>query len=80
MKSFFDGIGNALGYGLILIFIATLREVLGGGTFLGYQVVPQFFYEIGYVNCGLMILAPGAFFIMGCIVWIQRAITGYSED
>ena len=79
-KSFLDGIGNGLGYSAILILVAIGRESLGSGTLLGYAVVPQFLYDLGYVNCGMMVLAPGAFFLLGIIIWIQRAISGYSEE
>jgi len=79
-KSFLDGLGNGLGYSAILILIAIGRESLGSGTLLGYPVVPQFLYDLGYVNCGLMVLAPGAFFLLGIIIWIQRAISGYAEE
>lgn len=79
-KSFLDGIGNGLGYSAILILIAIGRESLGSGTLLGYAVVPQFLYDLGYVNCGLMVLAPGAFFLLGIIIWIQRAVSGYAEE
>ena len=79
-KSFLDGLGNGLGYSAILILIAIGRESLGSGTLLGYPVVPQFLYDLGYVNCGLMVLAPGAFFLLGIIIWVQRAISGYAEE
>jgi len=79
-KSFLDGLGNGLGYSAILILVAIGRESLGSGTLLGYPVVPQFLYDLGYVNCGIMVLAPGAFFLLGIIIWIQRAISGYSEE
>ncbi len=79
-KSFLDGLGNGLGYSAILILIAIGRESLGSGTLLGYPVVPQFLYDLGYVNCGIMVLAPGAFFLLGIIIWIQRAISGYAEE
>ncbi len=79
-KSFLDGLGNGLGYSAILILIAIGRESLGSGTLLGYSVVPQFLYDLGYVNCGMMVLAPGAFFLLGIIIWIQRAISGYAEE
>ena len=79
-KSFLDGLGNAFGYSAVLILVAIGREILGSGTLLGYQVVPQFMYDNGYVNCGVMVLAPGAFFLLGIIIWIQRALSGISED
>jgi len=71
--SLLDGIGNALGYGLILVLVATAREIFGSGTFLGYQVIPQALYDVGYVNNGLMILPPMALIVVGIIIWIQRA-------
>lgn len=79
-KSFIDGLGNGLGYSAILILVATAREILGSGTLLGFHVIPQFLYDIGYVNCGMMVLAPGAFFLLGIIIWVQRAISGYTES
>ena len=78
-KSFLDGIGNALGYGLALTAVATIREILGSGTLLGFHVIPQFFYAHGYINNGLMVLSPGAFFVLGLIVWAHRSIAGYVE-
>lgn len=78
-KSFLDGLGNGLGYSAVLIAVAIGREILGSGTLLGIQVIPQFLYDAGYVNCGMMVLAPGAFFLLGIIIWIQRAISGYTE-
>ncbi len=79
-KSFLDGLGNGLGYSSVLILIGTIREIFGSGTILGYQVMPPSFYAQGYVNNGMMVLAPGAFFLLGIIVWIQRSISGYSES
>lgn len=73
--SFLDGLGNALGYGWILMVIAIGREVLGSGSFMGFQVIPDFLYNAGYENMGLMVLAPGAFILLGLLVWAQRAIT-----
>ena len=78
-RSFLDGIGNGLGYMWILAVVGAVREVLGGGTLLGTQVIPKSLYEAGYVNNGLMVLAPGAFILLGIIVWVQRSISGYSE-
>ncbi len=79
-RSFLDGLGNALGYSAILICVAVGRELLGSGSLFGYHVVPQALYDKGYVDCGVMILAPGAFFLLGIIVWIQRALSGYKES
>lgn len=78
-RSFLDGLGNGLGYSAVLVFVATCREILGSGSLLGFKLVPQTFYNMGYVDCGLMVLAPGAFFLLGAIIWIQRAISGYRE-
>jgi Na+-transporting NADH:ubiquinone oxidoreductase subunit D len=78
-RSFLDGIGNGLGYLWILALVGSVREIFGSGKLLGMQVVPQSMYEAGYVNNGLMVLAPGAFLLLGVIVWVQRSISGYSE-
>ena len=71
--SFIDGIGNGIGYGLILVTVAFFRELLGSGKFYGIQVVPQFLYNMGYENNGLMILPPMALITIGVIIWIQRS-------
>jgi len=73
--SFLDGIGNGLGYGLILVIIAFLRELLGSGTIFDFQVIPQSFYDFGYQNNGLMILPPMALITVGVIIWVQRYYT-----
>lgn len=72
--SFLDGIGNGIGYAIILIIIGFFRELLGSGTLFGYQVVPQSFYDAGYVNNGMMILPPMALIVVACIIWIHRSI------
>ncbi len=77
--SMLDGLGNGLGYGLILIIVAAIREVFGSGTFLNMPVVPQALYDLGYQNMGLMVLAPGAFIILGLLIWAQRTYSGYVE-
>ena len=79
-KSFFDGLGNGLGYGLILILVSFFRELLGSGTVYGIQLIPQVVYDMGYTNMGLMNLAPGAFIILGLIVWVQRIMSGIEEE
>jgi len=71
-KSFLDGIGNAAGYGFILILVAFFRELLGSGKLFGYQVIPDIIYEMGYVNNGLMLLSPMALITVGLIIWVQR--------
>lgn len=78
-RSLLDGIGNGLGYAWIIAVVAAVRELFGSGNLLGYPVVPQAMYDAGYVNNGLMVLAPGAFILLGVIVWVQRAISGYVE-
>ena len=72
--SLMDGLGNGLGYALILVIVAFFRELLGSGTLLGFQVIPEGVYEFGYVNNGLMILPPMALILLGCIIWVQRSI------
>lgn len=74
IPSFIDGLGNGIGYGLILIIVAFFRELLGSGTLFGFQIIPQAFYDMGYMNNGLIILPPMALIILGCIIWIQRSV------
>ena len=71
--AFLDGVGNGLGYAIILVIVAFFRELLGSGTLLGYQVVPQCFYDAGYANNGLMILPPMALIVVACIIWVHRS-------
>jgi Na+-transporting NADH:ubiquinone oxidoreductase subunit D len=70
--AFLDGIGNAAGYGIILIIVAFFRELLGSGSIWGYQVIPEGFYNFGYANNGLMVLSPMALITVGIIIWVQR--------
>ena len=72
-KSFLDGIGNAAGYGFILIAVAFFRELLGSGKLLGIQIIPDAAYAMGYENNGLMLLSPMALITVGIFIWIQRA-------
>ena len=72
-ESFLDGVGNGLGYGIILIIVGFFRELLGSGTLLGYSVVPQAFYDFGYENNGLMILPPMAMIVVAIIIWVHRS-------
>ncbi len=72
--SLVDGIGNGVGYAMILVIVAFFRELLGSGTLFGFQVIPQAVYDFGYVNNGLMILPPMALILLGCIIWVQRSI------
>lgn len=71
--SFLDGIGNGCGYAAILVITGFFRELFGSGTLLGFQVIPQWCYDHGYVNNGLMILPPMALIVVACIIWVQRA-------
>src|SRR5690554_699560 len=71
--SFLDGIGNGLGYGWILVVVGFFRELLGSGELLGYRVIPQFMYDAGYANNGLMVLAPMALLLVAVIIWVHRA-------
>ena len=72
LPSFFDGIGNAAGYGIILVIVSFFRELLGSGTIWGYRVIPDSLFAHGYENNGLMILPPMALILIGLIIWIQR--------
>ena len=77
-RSFLDGIGNSLGYGVILIIVAFFRELLGAGTLLGFKVLGDPIektgvYAFGYENNGFMLLAPMALIVVGIIIWIQRS-------
>jgi Na+-transporting NADH:ubiquinone oxidoreductase subunit D len=76
--SFWDGIGNGLGYGYILVVVSFFRELLGSGALFGFQVIPEAFYDLGYVNMGLMLLAPGVFVLIGLLVWAQNIYTDKS--
>jgi NADH:ubiquinone oxidoreductase, Na(+)-translocating, D subunit len=71
--AFLDGVGNGLGYAVILITVGFFRELFGSGTLFGIQIIPEKFYELGYENNGLMILPPMALIVVACIIWIQRA-------
>jgi len=71
--AFLDGIGNAAGYGIILIIVAFFRELLGSGSIWGLRVIPESFYAAGYANNGLMILPPMALITVGVIIWAQRS-------
>lgn len=74
IPSLLDGLANGAGYAMILLIVAFFRELLGSGTLFGFRVIPQCFYDAGYMNNGLVILPPVALIILGCIVWVQRSI------
>jgi len=73
-RAFIDGLANGLGYASLLVGVAFFRELLGSGKLLGYPVVPDFFYQAGYVNNGLLVLAPGAFIMIGLFVWLEHTL------
>ena len=79
-RSLLDGVSNGLGYAWIICVVGAVREVFGAGKLMGVQIIPDGLYEAGYVNNGLMVLAPGAFLLLGVIVWVQRAIMGKVEE
>lgn len=78
-QAFFDGLGNALGYGIILVTVSFFRELFGSGTVLGLQIIPTSLYETGYLNIGLFVLSPGAFIILGLIIWAQKTVSKVEE-
>lgn len=71
--SVLDGLGNGIGYGIILVILGFVRELFGSGTVWGLQVIPQWCYEHGYVNNGLIILPPMALILVGIIIWVHRS-------
>jgi Na+-transporting NADH:ubiquinone oxidoreductase subunit D len=87
-KAFLDGIGNGLGYGMIIIIVSFFRELFGSGTITlpdggaGYVLfsIPESWYAAGYENIGLLVLSPGAFIILGLVIWFQRELIGIEEE
>lgn len=79
-ESFLDGVGNGLGYAVILVVVAFFRELFGSGTLWGYQIIPESFYEAGYLNNGLMLMPPMALIIVACIIWWQRSRNKELQD
>ena len=71
--SFLDGIGNGLGYALILVIVGAVRELLGRGSLLGFKIIPQSFYDVGYLDNGMMSMPAMALIIVGCVIWVHRA-------
>ena len=69
-----DGLGNGIGYGIILIVVGAIRELFGTGKLWGVKVIPQFIYDLGYVDMGLMVYAPAAFIVIGVFAWIQNEL------
>ncbi len=72
--SFLDGLGNGFGYALILVIVACVRELFGSGQLLGFQIIPQSFYDLGYENCGMMLMPAMALILVGCVIWVHRSI------
>ena len=77
--SFLDGIGNGLGYALILVIMGAVRELLGRGSLLGFQLIPEGAYNLGYVNNGMMTMPAMALILVGCVIWVHRAYI-YKEE
>ena len=77
--SFLDGIGNGLGYALILILVGAFREFFGRGSLLGFKIIPQSFYDMGYVDNGMMAMPAMALILLGCVIWAHRAFF-YKEE
>lgn len=73
LPSLLDGLANGAGYGAILVIVAFFRELFGSGTLFGIRIIPESFYDMGYMNNGLMILPPMALILLGCIIWVQRS-------
>jgi len=74
-ESMLDGLGNGLGYGIVLIAVASVREILGFGSWFGIKLLPE-----SYMGNGLVLLAPGAFIILGLLIWAQRTVTKFVEE
>lgn len=68
-----DGLGNGLGYGVVLIIVAFFKELFGSGKLMGFDVIPEGFYEFGYMNNGLMLLPPSSLVIVAIYIWVQKA-------
>jgi len=77
--SFMDGLGNGFGYAWILVVVAFVRELLGSGKLMGYQIIPQSLYDAGYENCGMMLMPAMALILVGCIIWVHRALNDKEE-
>ncbi|CDC28199.1 nADH:ubiquinone oxidoreductase Na(+)-translocating D subunit [Prevotella sp. CAG:386] len=77
--SFLDGVGNGLGYALILVIVGAVRELLGRGSLLGFQLISEGAYNFGYVNNGMMTMPAMALILVGCVIWVHRAFI-YKEE
>ncbi len=78
--SFLDGLGNGLGYALILVVVGGFREFFGRGTLFGFQIIPSSIYDLGYVNNGMMNMSCTALLLIGCVIWINRAFFVHDES
>ena len=78
--SFLDGLGNGLGYAVILVIVGALREFLGRGSLLGFKILPQGFYDAGYINNGMMTMPAMALILIGCVIWVHRAFFNKEEN
>ena len=72
--AFLDGLGNGIGYSIILIVVAFFRELFGSGSLLGFQLVPQSWYDAGYLNNGLMMMPAMAMILVACYIWVHRSV------
>ena len=77
--SFLDGVGNGLGYAMILVIVGAIREFFGRGSLLGFKILPQSFYHAGYMDNGMMSMPAMALILLGCVIWVHRAYF-YKED
>ncbi|WP_295433186.1 NADH:ubiquinone reductase (Na(+)-transporting) subunit D [Prevotella sp.] len=73
IPSFIDGLSNGLGYAMILVIVGAVREFLGRGSLLGFQIIPDSFYQAGYINNGMMTMPAMALILLGCVIWIHRS-------
>ena len=78
--SFLDGVGNGLGYAMILVIVGGVRELLGRGSLLGFKIFPQCFYDAGYMDNGMMTMPAMALILLGCVIWVHRAYFYKEED
>jgi len=80
IASFWDGIGNGLGYSIVLVIVGSIREILGSGCILGYKIIPEAFYNLGYVDNGLMLFPPAAFILLGIFICCLKAAGGATGE
>ena len=78
--SFLDGLGNGLGYAMVLVLVGAFREFFGRGSLLDIQILPQSLYDAGYMNNGMMTMPAMALILLGCVIWIHRSFFSKEED